>query len=82
MASYQQDNSFFVEGDNQFPRMDFKEAARLIARQRQEMIGCELSRLDSEEYLEDMMQHLRQLEVGLFLVLVSSRLPSSGCYQA
>ncbi|KAJ2906386.1 G1/S-specific cyclin CLN1 [Zalerion maritima] len=63
MAAYQQDSSFFVEDDcQQYQRIDAKDAARLMARQRQDMISCELSRLDSDEYLEDMMQHMRQLE--------------------
>ena len=59
----QQGNSFFVEHDCCYSRIDAKDAVRLIARQRQEMITCELSRLDGEVYLADMMQHLRQLEV-------------------
>lgn len=35
----------------------------MMARQRQDLIGVELSRLAGDEYLEDIMQHMRQMEV-------------------
>jgi hypothetical protein len=35
----------------------------MMARQRQDLIGAELSRLAGDEYLEDIMQHMRQMEV-------------------
>lgn len=35
----------------------------MMARQRQDIIGVELSRLAGDEYLEDIMQHMRQMEV-------------------
>lgn len=60
----------FVEDDDMFyepdqptrPWLDAKETAKLLAWNRQELIGNELSRLASDEYLEDIMQHLRQME--------------------
>lgn len=36
----------------------------MLARNRQEMIANELSRLAGDEYLEDIMQHMRHMEVG------------------
>lgn len=36
----------------------------MLARNRQEMIANELSRLAGDEYLEDMIQHMRHMEVG------------------
>lgn len=36
----------------------------MLARNRQEMIANELSRLAGDEYLEDVMQHMRHMEVG------------------
>ncbi|EGU71894.1 hypothetical protein HZS61_003338 [Fusarium oxysporum f. sp. conglutinans] len=39
-----------------------REAARMMARQRQDIIGVELSRLAGYEYLEDIMQHMREME--------------------
>lgn len=57
---------FFVETDEpQFTRLHSKEHVRMLARNRQAMIGEELSRLASEEYLEDIMQHLCYMEVSL-----------------
>jgi len=61
----------FVEDDDMFyepdqptrPWLDAKETAKLLAWNRQELIGNELSRLASDEYLEDIMQHLRHMEV-------------------
>ncbi|KAI1844852.1 hypothetical protein JX265_012472 [Neoarthrinium moseri] len=55
--------SYFVETDEpQYSRLQPREAAKLLARNRQEMIGNELSRLAGDEYLEDIMQHMRHME--------------------
>ncbi|CAK7198686.1 hypothetical protein SEUCBS139899_001350 [Sporothrix eucalyptigena] len=66
MAFHQtKDETFFVESDQcsmAMPRMTSREAAKMLARNRQEMIGNELSRLASDEYLEDIMQHMRHME--------------------
>lgn len=57
------DSGFFVESDEpRFSRMSAKDAAKMLARNRQEMIANELSRLAGDEYLEDIMQHMRQME--------------------
>ncbi|KAF3013514.1 hypothetical protein G7054_g11718 [Neopestalotiopsis clavispora] len=54
---------FFVESDEpQYSRVPSKEHLKMLARNRQAMIGEELSRLASEEYLEDIMQHLSYME--------------------
>ncbi|KAG7408196.1 G1/S-specific cyclin CCN1 [Fusarium oxysporum f. sp. rapae] len=62
MAYSQQGDSYFVESDEPHHRIMAREAARMIARQRQDIIGVELSRLVGYEYLEDIMQHMRQME--------------------
>ncbi|KAJ0129288.1 Hat family dimerization protein [Fusarium oxysporum f. sp. albedinis] len=62
MAYSQQDDSYFVEYDEPHHRITAREAARMMARQRQDIIGVELSRLVGYEYLEDIMQHMRQME--------------------
>ena len=49
-----------------------KDAAKMLARNRQEMIANELSRLAGDEYLEDIMQHMRHMEVGIFGLPYSS----------
>ncbi|KAI1444085.1 cyclin-like protein [Annulohypoxylon stygium] len=58
------DCGFFVESDEprQQPRISMKDAAKMLARNRQEMIANELSRLAGDEYLEDIMQHMRHME--------------------
>lgn len=56
------DNTFFVESDEPRHRMSARDAAKLIARNKQEMIANELSRLACDEYLEDIMQHMRHME--------------------
>jgi hypothetical protein len=63
MAYSQHDDSYFVESDEPHHRITAQEAARMMARQRQDIIGVELSRLAGDEYLEDIMQHMRQMEV-------------------
>ncbi|KAI0473605.1 cyclin [Xylariaceae sp. FL0804] len=55
------DCGYFVEADVP-QRMNVKDAARMLARNRQEMIANELSRLAADEYLEDIMQHVRHME--------------------
>jgi len=58
------DGSFFIESDETYPRhMNLRDAAKLLARNKQEMIANELSRLACDEYLEDIMQHVRHMEV-------------------
>ncbi|KAK1828534.1 G1/S-specific cyclin CLN1 [Podospora conica] len=62
---HQADGTFFVETDEprQLPqRMSARDAAKLIARNKQETIANELSRLACDEYLEDIMQHMRHME--------------------
>ncbi|KAI5865877.1 cyclin-like protein [Durotheca rogersii] len=63
MAYSTSDSGFFVESDEpRHPRISAKDAARILARNRQEMIANELSRLAGDEYLEDIMQHMRHME--------------------
>lgn len=59
------DGSFFVESDDTYPSrvMNLRDAAKMLARNKQEMIANELSRLACDEYLEDIMQHVRHMEV-------------------
>ncbi|KAK4658516.1 hypothetical protein QC762_102450 [Podospora pseudocomata] len=55
------DETFFVE-DEAAQRMTMRDAGRMIARNKQEMIANELSRLAHDEYLEDIMKHMRHME--------------------
>ncbi|KAK4129437.1 hypothetical protein N657DRAFT_561658 [Parathielavia appendiculata] len=61
-SGYPSDGSYFVESDECTQRMTMRDAAKMLARNRQEMIANELSRLASDEYLEDIMQHMRHME--------------------
>lgn len=66
MAHSQMDSTFFVESDESFhPSITPRQAAKMIARRKQELIANELSRLVADEYLEDIMQHVRHMEVCL-----------------
>jgi hypothetical protein len=60
-----EENDMFYEDEQQpnRPWLDAKETAKLLARNRQELISNELSRLAADEYLEDIMVHLRHMEV-------------------
>ncbi|KAK3984858.1 cyclin-like protein [Cladorrhinum sp. PSN332] len=60
-SAYSSDDTFFVE-DEVSQRISMRDQAKTIARNKQEMIANELSRLASEEYLEDIMQHMRHME--------------------
>ncbi|KAL2136615.1 hypothetical protein VTI74DRAFT_2644 [Chaetomium olivicolor] len=61
-SGYPTDNTFFVESDEPTHRMTMRDAAKMLARNKQEMIANELSRLACDEYLEDIMQHMRHME--------------------
>lgn len=67
-SSYQPCDTFFVETYDDFrvPRMDPKEQAKLIARERQYAIADELSRVTSDELREDIVSHMLDMEVSCF----------------
>jgi hypothetical protein len=55
------DTFFFKVSDNGvFAARDY---SKLIARQRRELMANELSRQASDDYMEDIMKHMRQMEV-------------------
>ncbi|GKU08408.1 g1 s-specific cyclin cln1 [Fusarium langsethiae] len=62
MAYSQHDDTYFVESDEPHHRITVQEAAGTMTCQLQEIIGVELSRLAGDEYLEDIMQNMRQME--------------------
>jgi hypothetical protein len=66
MAYASSNSDFFIETDEP-RRMNMKDAAKILARNRQEMIANDLSRLAGDEYLEDIMQHTRHMEVSNFI---------------
>lgn len=41
-----------------------QEYAREVARQRQQIVASELSRIDSEEYAQDMLEHMLRMDVS------------------
>ncbi|KAL2823697.1 cyclin-like protein [Aspergillus cavernicola] len=65
-SSYQPCDTFFVESYDDFPvpRIDPKEHAKLIARERQFAIADELSRIASEEYREDVLSHILDMDAA------------------
>jgi hypothetical protein len=65
MAYTQHDQTFFVESDEpHLSNLSARDAAKMIARTRQDVIAGELSRLAGEEYLEDIMEHMKHMEVS------------------
>lgn len=69
--SHQTCDTFFVETDDVRPRFDAKEQARIIARERQYAIADQLSAQAREEYLDDCLQHMLDMDV-----CIGSSLPS------
>ncbi|KAL1998706.1 hypothetical protein VTN02DRAFT_5713 [Thermoascus thermophilus] len=65
-SNYQPCDSFFVESYEEFPapRIDPKEHAKLVARERQYAIADELSRLASDEYQDDILAHMMQMDTA------------------
>ncbi|KAK3187560.1 hypothetical protein K4F52_003618 [Lecanicillium sp. MT-2017a] len=57
------DDTFFIESDGpSYASLASRCAAKMMARSRQDKIANELSRLTGEDYLEDIMQHMRHME--------------------
>ncbi|KAL1896726.1 hypothetical protein Cpir12675_002674 [Ceratocystis pirilliformis] len=63
-SGYQPDEEMFFETDDHAGRSweDIRRQAKMIAWDRQEQVANELSRLASDEYMEDIMLHLRHME--------------------
>jgi hypothetical protein len=55
------------------PVLHNKDFARDLARQRQNMLAEELSRLDAEEYQHDILEHMLHMDVSLILLRVQER---------
>ncbi len=76
LNTYQQTcDSYFVEVDNQdtvAARAEQRERAKLIARERQVAIGEDLSYLVREEYQDDILSHMEQMEVRNLIQLITS----------
>ncbi|KAE8144451.1 G1/S-specific cyclin [Aspergillus avenaceus] len=66
MSSYQPCDTFFVESYEDFPapRMDPKEHAKLIARERQYAIADELSKVASDELRDDILSHMLDMDAS------------------
>ncbi|KAL5596535.1 uncharacterized protein BROUX77_007219 [Berkeleyomyces rouxiae] len=61
---YQPDEEMFYETDDHATRSwdDIRRTAKRVAWDRQEQVANELSRLACDEYMEDIMRHLRHME--------------------
>ena len=46
------------------PRIKQQEHAKEVARQRQQLLANELSRMDSNEYAQDMLEHMLRMDVS------------------
>lgn len=61
--SYQQCDSYFVESEeSSYGRPDAREYAKMIKRRRQAIMATELSKQAVDDYLEDIVRHMRQME--------------------
>lgn len=61
--SHHNDGTFFVESDEMsVPSLTPRQHAKMYARQKQELIANEMSRMAADEYLEDIMEHMKTME--------------------
>jgi hypothetical protein len=62
--AYNTCETFFVESDESSSYQQFspRQTLKMIARRKQDLIANEMSRLAADEYLEDMMEHIRDME--------------------
>ena len=67
-------DSYFVESDDAtYPPRAPQEYLKLIGRRKQEAMANELSRQASDAYMEDIVNHMKQMEVnntGLKIYLI------------
>ncbi|PYH33358.1 G1/S-specific cyclin [Aspergillus neoniger CBS 115656] len=65
-SSYQPCDTFFVESYDEFPapRMDPKEHAKLMARERQYAMAEQLSKITSEEFRDDVLAHMLDMDAA------------------
>ncbi|GIJ99172.1 hypothetical protein Aspvir_001298 [Aspergillus viridinutans] len=65
-SSYQPCDSYFVESYDDFPapRIDPKEHAKLVARERQYAIADELSKAASDEFRDDILAHMLDMDAA------------------
>lgn len=67
MDSCYDDETFFIDSDeSRIAGLDLHVSLERIADHRQAVTACELSRLAADEYLEDVLVHLRIMEVIIF----------------
>jgi hypothetical protein len=62
---YAQCDSYFVESDEISMAERIRERERQISKIRQREMAAELSSLTSDEYLEDILDHMEHMEVSL-----------------
>ena len=61
--AYNTCDTFFVESDEpSYQQFSPRQTLKMIARRKQDLIANEMSRLAADEYLEDMMEHIRDME--------------------
>jgi hypothetical protein len=60
----QQCDTYFVESQESFPAASNQDYAKMLGRRRQEAIGDVLSRQAYEAYVEDIVDHMKQVEVN------------------
>ena len=60
-------DTFFVESDDQYSMAErVREHERLVAKLRQRELATELSAVTSDEYLEEILDHMERMEVRYF----------------
>jgi hypothetical protein len=57
-------DSYFVESHDSYPPPSSQEYLKMIGRRRQEAMANELSKQACETYVEDIMGHMKQMEVN------------------
>jgi hypothetical protein len=61
---HQQCDTYFVESYDTYPPRSSQDYIKMIGRRRQEAMADELSRQASETYLDDIVGHMKQMEVN------------------
>lgn len=64
-SQYGHCDTFFTESDDDIfaARQESRDRARIFAKARQRAIAEDLSRLTSEEYVDDILNHMETMEV-------------------
>lgn len=67
-------DTYFVESHDQYTQRAPQDYVKLVGRRKEEAMANELSRQACDTYMEDIVDHMRNMEVGCLCIQTSIRI--------